>query len=243
MDWSRAPYTQECRFFRDDDRINTVRWVEAEPDAATLPFPSVICVSTNEIDRYLDAPVGEVFGARHKFSKKKVPKGLFDGHYCGTETDFAEGCRYEPLPPLVGYAASGFPRCCPSPVTVAGGGGASGLVHLEITTPVVPGNTCATAGAAALNTPYAGTVIAGTQQWYRFALPGPGTYYLTVMFASGALRAIDSWRGPNCAGIIHIQNFTGSFTRFTIPTTSAFIWVVPFSNLTNMPYTILLEDH
>lgn len=243
VDWSRAPYTQECRFFRDSDATSTVRWFEAEPDAKTLTFPSAICVSTNEQDRYLDSPIGEVYGARHKFKLGKAPNGLYDGHYCGTEQDFQEGCKYDPDSPEFQYLANGFPVCCGAPFTALGGAGAGGIARLVVDNPVVPGNTCATAANAALNTTYSGTAFAGTQYWYRFTLPAPGTYYLTVNFTSGALRAIDSWRGPNCAGIIHVQNFTGSFTRFTLTTTSAFCWLVPFSVLSNFSYTLKVEDH
>lgn len=242
VDWSRAPYTQECRFFSDDDRTSTVRWFEAEPDAQPLPFPSVICVSTNEQDRYLDSPIGEVYGARHRFKLGKAPVGLFSGHYCGTEKDFAEGCAYDPDSPPFEYLANGFPKCCDAPFTALGGAGVGGIARMVVDV-VNPGPNCPTAFHGALNTTYNYTWNpGGVQWWYWDVIPGH-TNFLTITFALGTGRAWNQYSGPNCGALGVPFSSSVNFTRLPRTSASGKIWFQIGGFLTAYPYVLKLEDH
>lgn len=122
--------------------MQRVRWYEAREDAETLPFESIIYRREWDNDEYQPIPVGEVSDAQKKFKAGFVPPGLGAGHYCGTETDFAEGGEYLPDVEPAKYGASGWPLCC-NPIPVVKGG-AGGGAHVTIGPPVVvPGWDCA----------------------------------------------------------------------------------------------------
>ena len=132
VDFGRKPYRCECRFLRDDGRVGTVRWVEADPDAPTLDKVCIISRREWERDEWLPAPVGEVTGAQKKFSPSFVPVGLPGEHVCGTDEDFDLGGKYEPELPPMEYAANGWPRCCTPPLLVRGGAVGSGLAFFAV---------------------------------------------------------------------------------------------------------------
>ena len=136
MDIGRRPYKTACRFLRDDDTVSEVSWIEARPDAPTLPFPSIILSRDMQQDAWEEYEVGEVLGAPRPFTGKRAPLGLDGDHHCGTEEEFGEGGLFDDVTPLAEYDADGFLKCCVAPKRLAGGGGGGGkavVVHGTLT--------------------------------------------------------------------------------------------------------------
>lgn len=136
VDIARRPYKTACRFLRDDDRVSTIRWAEAQPDARPLPYPSVILSLDFERSDSQEWPVGEVDGAPRPFIHDAVPPGLIGDHVCGTEDDFEQGGQYRPDLPPAEYDADGWLRCCTGPKKVHGGAGAGGHAVAVVTLPL-----------------------------------------------------------------------------------------------------------
>lgn len=111
--------------------------MEAAPGAEVLPFESVILSTQQEIDPWLESPVGEVASADRVTTLARAPAGTGRGHVCGTEEEFREGGTLEADLPPVDYGALGLPLCCEPPKRVRGGAGAGGRAALVVE-PLIP---------------------------------------------------------------------------------------------------------
>lgn len=187
-----------CRFFRDNPVVSRVRWVEAAPDAPTLPFPSVILSTQWEPDPWLESDVGEVAGASRATDLGRVPAGLDGGHVCGTAADFDQGGEYLPALPPVEYDANGYPRCCEGPKKVRGGVGAGGRADVQFVVPApAPALNCCLAPTLEVGVTY-GATTAGilVPQCFVYTTT-PGTQYhletdfAGIFFPNGVADGID----------------------------------------------------
>lgn len=111
----RVAYKTQCRFLRDHDTVSEIRWVEALPQAPTLPYVSAIMSRRMEQRPWPEDGVGEVFGAPWTKTLQKAPDGLDGSHLCGEPIDFQEGGAYLPDIPPAEYDAQGYLACCEVP--------------------------------------------------------------------------------------------------------------------------------
>lgn len=116
MDWGRRAYKTRCRFWKDSEEEAEIRWVEALPNAPTLPTWSAIqSLDLTAQPAMLDG-VGEVFGALRSFTGQKAPAGLTGVNLCGSLEDFEQGGTYRPDLPPAPYDQFGYLACCQVPV-------------------------------------------------------------------------------------------------------------------------------
>ena len=99
VDWTRRAHDEPCRFFHNNDRIDTVRFVDAEANAPALPFWSVVYCAENDPVKYPDPRIGTLRRTPFGFTGATAPAGLFNNHYCGTPAQFADGATFDALTP------------------------------------------------------------------------------------------------------------------------------------------------
>jgi len=124
-DWSRKPFTQRYRPFRDDDREVILRWYPVPYGTPVLPFPSVFLNNRWDDEPWKREGVGPVWPDDQPFASWTRPPLPAVPHICGTPDDFLLGGVLDEVSPPVQYTAQGLPTCC-----AAGGGllvGGTGL--------------------------------------------------------------------------------------------------------------------
>jgi hypothetical protein len=125
-------HDEPCRFFSNSDRIDTVRFYEALPNAPTLGIWSVVYCSENDAVKWPPQGVGTIRRTPFGFTGATSPAGLLFDHICGTEDEFANGAIYDPARPPAPIGAQGLPLCCFPPPRIGGGGGAGGVADYRV---------------------------------------------------------------------------------------------------------------
>lgn len=217
VDIARRPYTTACRFFRDSDRVSTIRWVQVPDDAPALPYVSAICNRELEQRPWPDDGVGEVEGAPRVFQNRRTIPGLNGNAPCGTRQDFEQGGAYLPDLPPAPYDAQGFLACCrlppgpPPPVTV----------------PL--GINCANATALSVGVDYVtepGVLSTTNRGWFVFEVAVGVPYRLTFSVESGPITpAALGFDGVSCANLL---------TLFSAPTVGCWTFQQPTAGTTYM---------
>lgn len=133
VDFTRRSHDEPCRFFRNSDRIDTVRFVDALPDAPVLGMVSIVYPSEWDDQRwpFEDLP-GTLRTPPFKFTGRVYPAGALFDHVCGTEQDFNEGGLYEPDKPPQPVGAEGLPLCCFPSKRVVGGSASGGVATYHV---------------------------------------------------------------------------------------------------------------
>jgi hypothetical protein len=233
VDWGRVPYRTRCRFFRDDETEDEIRWVEARPDAPPLPYTSIIVNSFNERDKELWEGVGEVWGEPRPYTGQRAPRGLDGDHVCGTAADFGEGGLYEPTVPPVAYDANGFARCCNGPKRLNGGAGAGGVTHPVIVSATpAPGNSCATGGVISADVLY--TWVGDGSASANWVATIAHTTIYHVEFTKGIDGAtLSMGAGPDCAHMGSYGTLFGDGCLATAggPTETRMLLTINFSTI------------
>ncbi len=132
VDVTRRAHDEPCRFFNNTDRIDTVRFYEALPNAPTLPFWSVVYCSENDPVKWPLDTIGTLRQTPFPFTGRVSPAGLTFLHFCGTESEFANGATYDAARPPAPIGANGLPLCCFAPPRVGGGAGGGGLASYRV---------------------------------------------------------------------------------------------------------------
>lgn len=203
---NRRGYKTACRFLRNASTISEIRWIEALPDAATLPYASVIL--SNDLERAGDRewPVGEVLGSPRPFFPNKVPIGYDGSHPCGAPIDFEQGGDYRPDLPLAQYDADGFLLCCTGPKKVHGGAGAGGRAVVLVLRPLTrPGGAGAgghvVPSYSEMVDPTEGGVEFGGEVPEVFSAPSPTEGGVEIGGESGDVLTpvVTASPGPSCS--------------------------------------------
>ncbi len=207
--------------FRNSDQEVRFIWYPALPNAGVLPVPSAFLDGIWDEWYYeYDGP-GPVYRTHIRDNWQKTKAGSGRGHYCGTAEDFAEGGLYDPTLPPVEYSSNHLPVCCDViQPAVLGGIGVGGHVVPSYTPPpppFTPGNTCATAAVAQLNTIYTFPSATASNQWIVLANPpSGGVGWLLLQKDRGQPDSqVNFWRGGSCAHL--------TFSSATNSNTQAFL--------------------
>lgn len=230
MDFGRAPYKADCRFFRDSGVVDQIRWYEVQSDAPAINRTTAIYRREWDNDQWAEVPVGELPDQRKRFLAGVVPRGLPGVHVCGTDLDFAEGGTYAPDVAPVAYGVSGWPLCCDPPVTLRGGPGGGARVHPSLVTPGVCGGfsiDCATTGLSSPNTDCHYHVDTFTGHWVAWNVGAGVTVTVTITKDDPSefwIWSIEN--GDSCATITHIfgSNGTGPTITHTFTTLHAIVY-------------------
>ena len=123
MDYLRACYETECRFFGDSNATAKIRWCFAADDAEVFPavhrFGSGNWSSPNVASGLLgplDWPgPGEVLGSPRTWVLGILPAGADGKHFCGTLDQFNGGATFDPAADFA-YTPAGLLAACVSPL-------------------------------------------------------------------------------------------------------------------------------
>lgn len=233
------PFRCKYRPFRDSDEEVEVEWFPAAEGALPLGMPSNITNPFWERDQFEytdgDLPLSTVVPT----GKPVARPGTGRGHVCGSEEDFREGGRYEPDEPPVVYGQQGLPQCCGAPVvgaaTVVDGG------RCGVASPIVPGNTCATATEIPLGEWLTARVPAGQTGWLSHQMaPTPPLYDLLTESISGDNAC--ALRNGTCAGSVSLGGITfGDPFFWGNPSDGTTLFVIVGPTATDTEFRIRVE--
>lgn len=142
-------------------------------------------------------PGGEVPFEPRPFRNERKKPGALGEHVCGTQEDFAEGCKYEPLVAPVVYGSLGLPNCCNPAVVARGGGAAGGRAVVAFT---FGPNTCPTAFQVSYGVDYTTGDLGLGEEWFQFPPDAHGAYALTFTASGGAFKTIEGFPPPCGSG-------------------------------------------
>jgi len=113
VDFTRACYSVDMRFFRDDpSRRTRVQWYYT---ASTKSLPFAIAFYRREWERHTEPqePIGEIYGTE-RWHGPDPPYTIGYGGFCGTAEQWGIGAlTSDPVPAK--YAGQWVPVCCPEP--------------------------------------------------------------------------------------------------------------------------------
>jgi hypothetical protein len=224
--------------------VDTVSFVDGEPDALVFPGWSVVYCAESDAVKYPDDSIGTLRRTPFGATLKKAPKGLFTGHFCGTLQQHAEGAIYDSSAPPISVGALGWPRCCNPPPLVVGPAGVGGVSPFSVVTSPVGADCCSapvlTVGATFSFVHPMGTTL---DVWCRYTLPA-GNWRFSIVttptfpfnFSALGLSGLDCLT----AGTFEFSTATTSDNDFTLASDStlcvqfldtsteavAFTWVV-----------------
>jgi hypothetical protein len=225
VDYRRAPFSSTYKPYRNSDETVIVRWYEAQPNARTLPFPSIIDVPDWDGEGYTYLEGGWVFDSPEPFAPWGTIAGALGDRFCGTEMDFREGCDYRPDLPPVRYNSTGLARCCLGPVGANVGAGvgptsiAKALPLLDLAATVgggpnadvivyPPGQPLGTSSTGSTIIPIGavntGELTVGTQLWVSVIVVIPGTYTITLTGIGDTDVMLQFFTGTAPSGLIPI---------------------------------------
>jgi hypothetical protein len=200
VDWTRRAHDEPCRFFVNNDRVGTVRFFEAEPDALVFPGWSVVYCSESDPAKYPDDSIGTLRRPPFGATLETAPKGLFTGRFCGTLQQHANGATFDASAPPIPIAANGWPLCCNPPPRVFGGPGLGGKSAwtLESGGPI-PGPSCPAATPIANPDNGVFTLSAGQEGWFTAFNSSMLVGSRWIAFATGGTARV-VWYYPSCGG-------------------------------------------
>lgn len=246
-EFMRRPYSTTARMFRNSDEEVDFVWYPALPSAPPLPFPSIFLDPVWQDDYYsLDDGPGLILEDNIRANWQK-PKPLATGtHHCGTEQDFLEGGIYDPDLPPVPYRDNWLPLCCPGEERAGSGGAAMGghvdYVYVPPVPPWTPGNTCATAAVADLDTVYTFQSASGGAQWINVPdAVGLAAYWLLVQVDNpDFVFQVNLWVGTSCSNITFQSGMqTNVIFDFVVPSGKhAWLALNPFGPIKTVHFQV-----